>query len=133
MYKYFLSLLLLSFNVMADPFFGEQQALENEYILETDIAKNAENIPACKPSENGFSLNLTTEFEKLKLIGLVKINHQFRALFIDDKNQLFDLKENELINDHQIEIKNINLRSITYINWKLTNDCSSPYEVILKL
>lgn len=49
------------------------------------------------------------------------------------KNQLFDFKENELISEHQIEIKNINLRSVTYINWKITNNCNFPYEVILKL
>lgn len=133
MYKWLLSLLLISFNAIADPFFGEQQISESENILESDIAKNSENLTACKPSENRFSLNLPIEFEKLRLVGLVKINDHFRALFIDEKDQLFDFKENELISEHQIGIKNINLRSVTYINWKITNNCNFPYEVILKL
>ncbi|HDL3651961.1 TPA: hypothetical protein PW511_000001, partial [Mannheimia haemolytica] len=71
-------------------------------------------------------------FDKMTLIGLVKTNEVMRALFIDEKQQLLALKENDLLNN-EIEIKHINLKSITYINWKLTKDCNIPYEINIKL
>lgn len=137
MRNYFFSFLLISCNVLAvDPFFGEQLQIKNEQnsidIL-PEIAKNSENLTACKTSEHKNSLNLSTEFEKLTLIGLVKINEKFTALFIDEKEKIFDFKENELIKQQEIEIKNINLKSLTYINWKLTKDCHFPYEITIKL
>lgn len=125
----FLTLLLFCINVSADPFFGVQKL--NHHTQES-LAKNSENLTACKPSENQFSVNIATEFEKLKLVGLIKINDRFRALFIDEKDHVFAVTENELIN-HHIEIKNINLKSLTYINWKLTQECNIPYEITLKL
>lgn len=135
MNKYFLSILLLCCNAVADPFFGTTNITENAQLteVEIDIAKNNENLTACKPSTNLFSINLPTEFEKLKLVGLIKIDNSYRALFIDEKDQLFDFRENELVNNHQIEIKTITLKSITYIDWKLTQHCNTPYEVTLKL
>lgn len=130
--------LFLSIIANADPFFGEAEQHKPEHLSsQTEFAKNQENLTACKPAEQSFNklseLNLAVEFEKLKLIGIVKIHNQFRALFIDEKNQLFDFKENEFISQQQIEIRNINLKSVTYINWKLTQNCNLPYEIILKL
>lgn len=97
-----------------------------------EITKNLEKLTACQPLERKSHLNLEADFEKLKLIGIIKINQNFSALFIDEKEQLFEFKETDLVNK-EIEIKNINLKSITYINWKLTRDCNMPYEIILKL
>lgn len=129
--------LFISFAVKAnDPFFGEKQLTQSPANMpqsSTEIAKNAENITACKPPENKSSINLATNFDKLTLIGLVKIDETMRALFIDEKQQLIELKENELINDGEFEIKSINLKSISYINWKLTKDCNIPYEINIKL
>ncbi|QLB17797.1 hypothetical protein A6B40_09520 [Mannheimia varigena] len=137
MRNYFFSFLFISFNATAvDPFFGEQPQMKNEQnTLEVlpEIAKNSENLTACKTFEHKNSLNLLTEFEKLKLIGLVKINENSTALFIDEKEQLLDFKENQFIQNQEIEIKNINLKSLTYINWKLTKDCHFPYEITIKL
>ena len=129
--------LFLSFPVKAnDPFFGEKQVIQSSDNIvksDTEFAKNTENITACKAFENRPSTNLATAFDKMILIGLVKIDETMRALFIDEKQQLIELKENELINDNEIEIKSINLKSITYINWKLTKDCNMPYEINIKL
>lgn len=133
----FFSFLFISCNVLAvDPFFGEQpqiKSVQNTVEALPEVAKNSENLTACKASEHKNSLNLPTEFDKLKLIGLVKINEQSTALFIDEKGQLFDFKENQLIQNQAIEIKNINLKSLTYINWKLTKNCNFPYEITIKL
>lgn len=137
MRNYFIPFLFISFNVLAvDPFFGEQLQIKNEQNsidMLPEIAKNSEYLTTCKTSEHKNSLNLSTEFEKLTLIGLVKINENFTALFLDEKEKLFDFKENTLINQQNIEIKNINSKSLTYINWKLTKECHLPYEIILKL
>ncbi|MEG9487278.1 hypothetical protein [Mannheimia indoligenes] len=137
MRNYFFSFLFISFNATAiDPFFGEQPQMKNEQnTVEVlpEIAKNSENLTACKTLEHKKSLNLLTEFEKLKLIGLVKINEHSTALFIDEKEQLLDFKENQFIQNQEIEIKNINLKSLTYINWKFTKDCHFPYEITIKL
>lgn len=137
MRNYFFSFLFISCNVLsADPFFGEQPQINNQQnSVEAlpEIAKNSENLTACNTSENRKSVNLSTEFEKLKLIALLKINEHSTALFIDEKEQLFEFRENQLIQNQEIEIKNINLKSLTYINWKLTKDCHLPYEITLKL
>lgn len=135
MRKLYFSLLLLSLNSLADPFFGEQNTGHKTEKLEpiVEFAKNSENITACNIAEDKTRLNLATDFEKLKLVGLVRISDQFSALFIDDKNQLLDLKEGEYLNHQKIEIKTISLKAVTYINWKLTQDCNFPYEVTIKL
>lgn len=129
MKKYYLILLLFCSNTIADPFFGE----ENQIQTENQTYDNSTSLSDCKPSENHFSLNLPIEFEKLKLVGLIEIDKNITALFIDENNQLFDFKENDLINNKTIEIKNINLKSVTYVNWKLTQNCDSLYEITLKL
>lgn len=131
----YFSLPFISLTVTADPFFGEQNTLYQPEKAETSVefAKNLENLTACNIAEHKTKLNLATDFEKLKLVGLVRISDQFRALFIDDNNQLLDLKEGEYLSHQQIEIKTINLKALTYINWKLTQDCNSPYEVTIKL
>lgn len=136
MRNYLLSFLFISSSVLAiDPFFGEQSHIKNESdAINTtlEITKNLEKLTAYQPLERKSHLNLEADFEKLKLIGIIKINQNFSALFIDEKEQLFEFKEMDLVNK-EIEIKNINLKSITYINWKLTQDCNMPYEIILKL
>ncbi|HDL6172533.1 TPA: hypothetical protein PW626_000624, partial [Mannheimia haemolytica] len=128
--------LFISFSVKAnDPFFGEKQETQaSGNIAESNVefAKNTENITACKVPDNLSAKNIVTDFDKMTLIGLVKINEVMRALFIDEKQQLLALKENDLLNN-EIEIKHINLKSITYINWKLTKDCNIPYEINIKL
>ncbi|MFA9499466.1 hypothetical protein ACERCG_03325 [Mannheimia sp. E30BD] len=137
MRNYFFFFLFISINALAaDPFFGEQLTVSNEQnSVEAlpEIANISKNLTACKTSESLNSLNLPTEFKKLKLIGLVKINQHSTALFIDEKEQLFDFKENQIIKNQDIEIKNITLKSLTYINWKLTKDCNFPYEITIKL
>lgn len=134
MKKYSLMMLLFGLNAMADPFFGENNKNEDQAITESNphFVKNIQNSTACSPPEHPYLVNLPFEFEKLKLVGLARINNQFKALFIDDKNQILDITENMLINS-EIEIKNINLKSFTYINWKLTKDCKKPYEITFKL
>ncbi|QHB17437.1 hypothetical protein [Mannheimia pernigra] len=131
MRNYLLSFLFISSSALAiDPFFGEKSHMKNE--SDAIITKNLEKLTACQPLERKSHLNLEADFEKLKLIGIININQNFSTLFIDEKEQLFEFKETDLINK-EIEIKNINLKSITYINWKLTQDCNMPYEITLKL
>lgn len=138
MRKYLFGLLLLSSSVSSDPFFGKdfnnnQDDAKPEKSQFEGVVKNVGNHTACKPAENRASHHLDVEFEKLKLVGLVKINEHPIALFIDEKEHLIEIKEGDLIYNREIEITNINMRSITYINWKLTKNCDSPHEIKIKL
>lgn len=137
MRKYLFCLLLISSSAISDPFFGKnsdnsQNNTKPENQTE-GVIKKVENHTACKPAENRASHHLDVEFEKLKLAGLVRINDQPSALFIDEKEKLIEIKEGDLIYNREIEITNINMKSITYINWKLTQNCDSPHEIKIKL
>lgn len=136
----FLSMLILSVNSFSDPFFGEvnsKASVEASHSSHqnqgNEFKNNKQNMTACKASDNHTSLNFLSDFEKLRLIGIVSINGVFRALFIDDNNQLYDIKEKQVLNNQQIEIKHITLKSVSYIDWRQTSNCHNPYQVTLKL
>ena len=138
MKKYLISLILFSQAILADPFYGEtksEAASSTVEIKQGDSSKRLSNksIPSCNLSETLNRINLTEEFEDLKLVGLVKINHNFKALFKNKDNKLLILNKNDYLEAQLIEISSIDLTAVKYIHWGLTEDCTKPHQMILRL
>ena len=138
MKKYLISLILFSQAILADPFYGEtksESASSTVELTQGDSSKRLSNksIPSCDLSETLNRINLTEEFEDLKLVGLVKINHNFKALFKNKDNKLLILNKNDYLEAQLIEISSIDLTAVKYIHWGLTEDCAKPHQMTLRL
>ena len=138
MKKYLISLILFSQAILADPFYGEKKsesASSTVELTQGDSSKRLSNksIPSCELSETLNRINLTEEFEDLKLVGLVKINHNFKALFKNKDNKLLILNKNDYLEAQLIEISSIDLTAVKYIHWGLTEDCAKPHQMTLRL
>ncbi|MCQ1856641.1 pilus assembly protein PilP [Haemophilus sputorum] len=138
MKKYLISLILFSQAILADPFYGETKSETTSSVVEITHNKpnkilNNKSMPNCELSENLNRINLTEEFEDLKLVGLVKINHNFKALFKDKDNKLLVLNKNDYLEAQLIEISSIDLTAVKYIHWGLTEDCAKPHQMTLRL
>lgn len=120
-------------NTLADPFYGEATEKENNKEVKQNIAKKSTKTPACELPENVNEINLPVEFEDLKLVGVFKYNNKAKALFVDKSNQIFDFAEKDVLKDKSIQINEITTKFVKYINWDLTEDCQSPYQITLKL
>lgn len=138
MKKYLISLILFSQAILADPFYGEtksEAASSTAEFTQVDSSKRLSNksIPSCNLSETLNRINLTEEFEDLKLVGLVQINHNFKALFKNKDNKLLILNKNDYLEAQLIEISSIDLTAVKYIHWGLTEDCAKPHQMTLRL
>jgi hypothetical protein len=138
MKKYLIILILFSQAILADPFYGEtksEAASSTVELTQGDSSKRLSNksIPSCDLSETLNRINLTEEFEDLKLVGLVKINHNFKALFKNKDNKLLILNKNDYLEAQLIEISSIDLTAVKYIHWGLTEDCTKPHQMTLRL
>lgn len=127
--KLFFSLICLSFYAVADPFYGESQATapnQNGNNAENATAKSMEKVTACQPSDDVKNINLNIHFNQLKLVGIIKSNEQFKALFIDDKNQIFDFSPKDYLTQGSIQIEDIDFKSVNYIDWQNSHNCQNP-------
>lgn len=132
-------LFCLSLSCQADPFYPQDNASHSIDSLtsqaEENMPKNAKQqaeITAClSPQLN--RLALPTPFEQLKFIGVVEINQQFRALFVDPQQAIIDLRVDDLLEGDFIQITEITLKSVRYIHWPKSTNCSTPHLVTLKL
>lgn len=127
----FLTLLFLSLNSIADPFYADpeqSQAVENH----ENFAKKPSKQPACQPPHTQ-SLVLTEPFQQLKLVGIVQFGSQFRALFTDAQQRLVDLRIGDLISAEQIQIHDISLKQVRYIDWQKSPNCDKPTLITLNL
>ncbi len=131
--KHYFWILLFSHLAFADPFYGEFSSTTQAVEKSEKFAKKSTNFTACELPNNLNDLNLSTEFEDLKLVGLVKIEQQFRALFIDKENNLYEFKENDFLKEKLIQFSSINLRQVQYIHWELTENCHHPFIITKKL
>ncbi|WGE51959.1 hypothetical protein [Actinobacillus equuli] len=134
MSKYIWILLFFSSVSIAEPFYGEKLADENSRISsESEIAINTENLTACSLPLQRDSRYLPEKLVQLKFIGVVKKQDKYKAILMDAQKQLFDLQVNDWLADELIQIIDIDLKSIRYINWQTEKNCESPTPVILKL
>lgn len=129
---FFCSLFYTSHSI-ADPFYGEEQEKERTSKTKSTIAKKRAKTTACELPENANIVNIPIEFEELKLVGVLKYNNITKALFIDKSNQIFDFAQDDFIKDKTIQIREISTKAVKYINWGLTDDCNTPYQITLKL
>lgn len=132
----YLFLCLISSPLLADPFYGDEQAVQipqnSAKNNEQNFAENSHFLTACEPSENLNPIHLGIEFSKLKLVGLIGFDTDFRALFIDDHNRIIDLKTADLLEPDKIEITEIDLKTVRYIAWQNVQNCDSPTISTLK-
>ncbi|EFL79637.1 hypothetical protein [Actinobacillus pleuropneumoniae] len=134
MSKYIWILFIFSSISVADPFYGEKLARENPtFSADTEIAMNTENLTACNISLPQISRYLPAKLTQLKFIGVLKKEDKYKAILMDAQKQLFDLQVNDWLADELIQIIDIDLKSIRYINWRTEKNCESPTPVILKL
>lgn len=126
--KRYLILLFFSLHCRADPFYEETP--------QQNYDKNSENqakLAACKPNEELNNINYPIDFNQLKLVGLLEINNQLKALFINKDNQLITFQKNDYLSSLGIQIKEINLKSFYYIDWHHTEICEEPIIIQIKL
>lgn len=129
MKRYLLFLLFISPSSFSDPFYKEDP--ENQPTQE--ITKETAKLTACKPLDDVEYIHIPVDFNQLKLVGIIKIDQQFKALFLDKENRLIDLKPNDYMATANIQVKQIDLKSITLIDWNSTTDCSVPSHIQMKL
>lgn len=122
----------------ADAFYAEKEhpeSQENAIQAVKNTQKDAKNqvlLPACLPKDLN-SLSITTEFLQLKLVGIVKFNEQFSALFLDEQQRIIDLKTNDFIENSGVQINEISLKEVRYIDWYQNTTCNNPKIITLKL
>lgn len=112
---------------MADPFYAKDNAQDQPH-----TAKDQNKTTACMPTDKVNEINLTTDFDKLQLIGIIQIDDKIRAIFLDDKKQLIDLYPDDYLSHSFIQIKEIDFKSVRYIHWQKTENCQSPKLFTLK-
>lgn len=131
---HYLFLCLFSSALIADPFYEDKQApeIQTNSAKENNFAENSIFTTACTTSNKTNPIHIGIDFEKLKLIGLVGFEEDFRALFIDGNNRIIDLKINDMLEPEKIEITHIDLKSVQYIAWKKVQHCEAPVISTLK-
>lgn len=127
--KKYLFILLLYTNCLADPFYADNTTLKEQ----STFAKHSLELPACKLPNDLQLIYFPIKFEDLKLVGIVKKNQTYTALFSDKENNLIDIKQNSLLVESQIQIEKIDMRSIQIIDWLNSETCSKPKKIQQKL
>lgn len=132
MYKYFLILLLVCPHGSADPFHADEPQTQ-VVDFPQKFAKNPPDLTACPFHSELNAVYITTPFEQLTLNGLIRIDDQFTALFLDEKGKTFFFKQHDLLQPEFIQISDIDLQSVNYLNWKLSQNCQVPKPIKIKL
>ncbi|QIM63580.1 hypothetical protein A1D29_09915 [Pasteurellaceae bacterium Orientalotternb1] len=125
----YLFILLLYKNCLADPFYADN-TMYNE---QSTFAKNLPNLTACKPPNDLELVYFPIKFEDLKLVGIVKKDQTYTALFSDKENNLIDIKQNSLLVESQIQVEKIDMKNIQIIDWSNSEICSKPKRIQRKL
>lgn len=134
MSKYIWSVLLFSSLSLADPFFGEKLEGENVSLpMERGVTIDSESMSVCRLPPQRNIRYLPSKFAQSKFIGVLKKASQYKAIFMDPQKQLFDLQVNDWLADELIQIIDIDLKSVSYINWQFEKNCQSPAPIILNL
>lgn len=124
----FCTLFFWSF-AFADPFYPQET---KEQTVETteNLAKNSEEQTACPIPDTSNAVAFNGQFNELTLVGIVKIDEMFSALFIDSKQQLLALKQGDVLAEAQVQITQIDLKSLQYQQWQ---NCAPSRLATLKL
>lgn len=126
--KRYLCLLCISLSCAADPFYAEPPSPEATTIDEIRPQKTA-----CNPTEQVEKVHFPVDFSQLRLVGIIEIDHQFKALFLDEKKNLIPFKENDYLPESGIQFTEINFKQINIIDWQKNGNCQSPHIIQLTL
>lgn len=125
-------LALLSPLAFADPFYPDEEPAQQAVDSAEKIAKLSAKTTACSPTASR-PVTLPTAFSSLKLVGIARFGEQFRAIFSDEQHRIVDLSIGDLVVSDQIEIQQISLKAVQYIDWQRSQNCEQPTVVTLKL
>lgn len=117
-------------HVNANPFYAKPTTENN---AQNELAQFEENSPGCMPNEQVNFINMTADFDTLKFIGVIQKEDVIKALFLDDKNKIITLHRQDYLTQQQIQITDIDLKSIQYILWSKVSDCHRPIKTSLTL
>lgn len=129
--RYFLCLFLFSQCCFADPFYAETPNKSAKQ--PAHFADFSQDLTPCKPKAEVENVYFPFNIEQFKLVGIVNIKQQFRALFLDKQNKLIELKENDFVVSTQIQVKKIDLKKVIFIDWKNSPICHEPHKIQLTL
>lgn len=118
-----------------DPFYAEDLSSDRAVQAEETTVKNAKKQPdltACLAEER-HRLTLTTPFEQLKLVGVVELNGQFRALFVNEQQRIVEVRVGDVLLPEVIEMTEIRLKGVSYIDWQKSPSCAEPTQIQLTL
>ncbi|WP_150539144.1 pilus assembly protein PilP [Actinobacillus vicugnae] len=134
MNKCFLGVLIYSSVSFAEPFYGEASINGNlDENNESLIVKNSESLTACSQPSLEKIRYVPLKLSQLKFIGVLEKDNKYKAIFMTPEKQIFDLQINDWLSDEQIQIVEISLSAIKYIDWQYEKNCNSPAKIILKL
>lgn len=125
------SLLFLSTTLLADPFYADEAP--SSVPSEKSQPGGNQPPPTCSIPQGTQTIALASPFKQLKLIGLVQLNGTFRALFSDEQQGLIEVLNNDYLENGNVQITQIDLKSVRYIDWLNSRDCDHPLIVTLKL
>ncbi|AUI66181.1 MULTISPECIES: hypothetical protein [Glaesserella] len=126
---FLITLYFSSIFTYADPFYKDE---EQAVISEEKVAKNAEKLPTCLPNSLVNKINMETTFDKLTLVGILQIDEKIRAIFIDGKKRIIDLFPDDYLTKDNIQIKEMDFKSVRYIAWDKVTECQAPKLFTLK-
>lgn len=132
----FKKLQLLSLAVLTN-----QIALADIFYSETIETKAPTTEPSTNFDNNLLSCKSTIEkphiiqenFDNLKFVGIIKKDNQIKALFLNANNNIIDVKANDFIGSMDIQVIEITLSEITYVNWAKSVDCNNLNKITLRL
>ncbi|KAE9540425.1 hypothetical protein HT665_00705 [Ursidibacter maritimus] len=137
MWKIGFILYSIPFLAYADPFYAEndhKNSRENIALAEGQSnEKKQQEISACLADTQLNKLSLPTPFSELRLIGIIKNQEIFTALFIDKQNHITAIKEKQILINEDIQFEKIDLKKIDYIDWKNSSDCDNPIRITISI
>lgn len=130
------SLILCSLPLHADPFYQDppEQAMTQQAVLSPE---KSEKLPVdphdCAQTVPLRSRQLTVPFEQLTLVGIVRFEQTPHALFIDQAQRMTALQLHDLLLPEGIQITQIQLKQVEYIDWSKSPNCHHPHSITLPL
>ncbi|MBF0826879.1 hypothetical protein [Muribacter muris] len=118
--------------VLADPFYVEEK-VPQAASYEQNFANKPQKSTACRPQGQFDEVMIDVDFDTLRLVGLIKLSEHYKALFIDSERKLYDFSENQYLTLSDIQINHIDLKQVSYIDWRKSEDCQKPLIKTIKL
>ncbi|QIW16677.1 hypothetical protein A4G20_10235 [Pasteurellaceae bacterium RH1A] len=129
--KKYLLCSLISLPLWADPFYAEEISQGQTQQADQNSPESAKI--ACQPLGKINALDIQTAFSELRLIGILKREDNFKAIFMDKQENLLGFQANDYLREQGIQFSQIDFGGLKYIDWHKTQACDQPHQVNLKL